>query len=368
ASLHLQAQAAPVNWPSVATKLVERMQLTRGERVFLLGVPGQSDSLVSLLRTAIRNAGGVDLGALSTTSEEPIAWATEFTRASHGRTGASLEALLHEADLGVMLPGATTTDAPYAAMQAVLRSGKGRTIHFHWAGAYGMDGTELPVDNVRSSLYERVLLETDYAALAGAQRAIDAAMRGRTVRVTTPEGTDISFEIGDRQVTKQDGDVSLARANQARNLIDREVELPAGAIRVAPVESSVNGAIAFPPSVWGGERVEGLVMTFRAGRVVSYQVQHGRAGVERELAAGGPATRAFREFALGLNPLLAIPQSGERWIPYYGYGAGVVRLSLGDNTELGGTVSGGYVRWNFFPDATVRVGNDIWVQDGRLRR
>jgi hypothetical protein len=46
----------------------------------------------------------------------------------------------------------------------------------------------------------------------------------------------------------------------------------------------------------------------------------------------------------------------------------VVRLSLGDNSELGGRVGGGYVRWNFFVDATVRVGDQVWVEDGRLVR
>jgi hypothetical protein len=75
--------------------------------------------------------------------------------------------------------------------------------------------------------------------------------------------------------------------------------------------------------------------------------------------------RAFREIGLGLNPRLAVPDRAP-WIPYYGYGAGVVRLSLGDNTELGGTVGGNYVRWNFFTDLTVSVGNTVWVRDGKL--
>ena len=87
-----------------------------------------------------------------------------------------------------------------------------------------------------------------------------------------------------------------------------------------------------------------------------------------EMDGAGPAGRAFREFALGFNPELAIPLEGRRWIPYYGYGAGVVRLSLGDNTELGGAVGGGYVRWNFFTDATVTVDGEVWVEDGRLIR
>ena len=52
----------------------------------------------------------------------------------------------------------------------------------------------------------------------------------------------------------------------------------------------------------------------------------------------------------GINP----------WIPYYGYGAGVVRLSLGDNSELGGNVGGGYVRWNFFTDTTVTIDGEVW--------
>ena len=95
--------------------------------------------------------------------------------------------------------------------------------------------------------------------------------------------------------------------------------------------------------------------------------ESGQAAVEAEMADAGPAGRAFREFALGFHPLLAVPENGP-WIPYYGYGAGVVRLSLGDNSELGGEVRGGYVRWNFFTDTTVTVDGEVWVSDGTLVR
>jgi hypothetical protein len=147
-------------------------------------------------------------------------------------------------------------------------------------------------------------------------------------------------------------------------LIDREIEIPAGAIRVAPIEESVQGKIAFPDSQWSGENVKGLVVTMVQGKIVSMNAKSGLQFVKAELDAAGPAGYSFREFALGFNPLLTIPEIGPRWIPYYGYGAGVVRLSLGDNTELGGNVSGGYVRWNFFTNATVMVGQTKLVQDG----
>jgi leucyl aminopeptidase (aminopeptidase T) len=345
------------------------MALVRGERVLLVGVPGQADALVSVLREAVRAAGGTDLGAVADRGVQPTEWSTDFTRELAKRTGAARDEYLGTVDAAVMMPGPTVTDPVYAAMQRVLRSGHGRTVHFHWAGAYDEAGVLLPTTADVARVYLRALLETDYAALAAKQRAFEAAMRGKLVHVTTPLGTNIRFQIGDRQVTKQDGDVSAARAKLARNLIDREVELPAGAIRVAPIESSVEGTIAFPPSMWGGgTRVEGLVLTFAGGRVTDIRARTGREAVEQELTAGGAGARAFREFALGLNPLLAMPSDGQRWIPYYGYGAGVVRLSLGDNSELGGEVGGGYVRWNFFTDATVTVGSNVWVNGGRLVR
>ena len=106
-------------------------------------------------------------------------------------------------------------------------------------------------------------------------------------------------------------------------------------------------------------------MKFINGKIENLSANKGEEAVLEELKSAGEAGQYFREFALGFNPLLAIPEK-DPWIPYYGYGAGVIRLSLGDNTELGGNVKGGYVRWNFFTDATVVVGDELWVKNGKL--
>ena len=350
----------------VAGDMVARMQLQRGEHVLIVAIPGRSDALIEMLRRRIVAAGATDLGVLAPIGDPPPSWSGEFTRAAP-KDRAGLATYLASVDLGIMMPGVTAAAPAYGAMQDVLRSGKGRTIHFHWEGAYALDGSILPVTPARGIIYERILRDTDYRALAAIQSEFERAARHAPIRVTTPMGTDITFRIGDRPVTKQDGNASASRARLGRNLIDREIELPAGAIRVAPIEESVSGQIVFPPGTWGGERVEMLVMHFAAGRVTRI-VSTGVEAVERELTQGGDGARSFREFALGFNPLLAIPDTGEKWIPYYGYGAGVVRLSLGDNTELGGKVGGGYVRWNFFTDATVTIGNETWVSGGKLIR
>ena len=359
-----------LDFAAISGMLLDRMALQPGERVLLVGRGGDRwDALVPLLREGIEAAGATDLGAVDVFGE-PLPGAAPSDFASGlGSEPEGWAAALAGVDAAVKLPGALPTpEVPYdvyRALQDVLRGGRGRTIHFHWAGATAFDMVELPVDEQVDRLYQAAVLDTDYAALAATLSAFEGALREGAVRVTTPAGTDIRFEVGDRPVTRQDGDASAARAAEARNLIDREVELPPGAARILPVLETVVGRIVFPDAVWGGERVGGLVLRFEGGRVVEVEAAVGREGVAAEMEGAGEAGRIFRELAVGFNPLLAIPE-GEAWIPYYGYGAGVVRLSLGDNTELGGEVGGGYVRWNFFTDATVEVGGEVWVRDGRL--
>lgn len=361
-------ESVALDYDAIAERLLERLALKAGERVLLVGLPGRFDAMVPAFRAGVTAADAIDLGAWSVAGAAPEAWESDFTARLSETSGDARLELLREVDAAVMMPGATVTHSVYGGLQDLLTEGQRRTIHFHWAGAYALDGTLMEQTPEYDAFYQRVLHETDYQALAAAQAGFAEAMRGSAMRVTTPAGTDLSFRIGDRPVTRQDGDASSARAERALNLIDREVELPAGAIRVAPLEGSVNGTVAFPPSVWGDTVVEGLVLTFASGRVIDALATTGLGAVTAEMDSAGDAGRAFREFALGFNPLLAIPTEGDPWIPYYGYGAGVVRLSLGDNSELGGAVGGGYVRWNFFTDATVTVDGDVWVDGGRLVR
>jgi hypothetical protein len=278
--------------------------------------------------------------------------------------------MLEGVDASVMLPGANPGQPAYAAIQDLLRDGRGRTIHFHWlenGSALPLPGQPLPPRHVIEATYQRALLEVDYEALAAHQRRFVAALRTGEVHVTSAGGTDLRFRIGDRPVNVQDGNASRSRAESGRILIDREIELPAGAVRVAPLEETVHGTIAFPPSQWDGRPVQGLKLVFEAGRVVSVSAESGEDAVRRELDDAGDGGASFREVALGFHPLLAVPEENP-WIPYYGYGAGVVRLSLGDNSELGGNVTGGYVRWNFFVDTTLTVAGEVWVRDGTLVR
>jgi len=363
-----------LDYPAMARKLVGQLALKRGERVMSVAHPGVFDDLLPYIRYEVMRAGGIDLGVVEVLREPvPESFDAAVLQTGARESRAHYKAMFRDVDAAIMMPGATTAHPAYLAMQDWLKEDLSehrgrRTVHFHWienGSAYPIAGQPLPSRSAMDAQYQRALLQTDYKALAGAERRFAAALREGEVHILSPGGTDLRFRTGDRPVNLQDGDASAARAALGKVLVDKEVELPAGVVRVAPLEDTVGGIIAFPPSQWDGRPVEGLRLRFSKGRVVEITASSGRDAVEAEIQKAGEAGRAFREIGLGFNPLLAVAERSP-WIPYYGYGAGVVRLSLGDNTELGGMVTGGYVRWNFFTDLTVTVGGTTWVRGGKL--
>jgi len=363
-----------LDYAAMARRLVQQLALEPGERVLSIAHPGTFAPLIPFIRYEVMRAGGIDLGVVEVL-EEPVPAAFDATVLETGARAARThyKTMFRDVEAAIMMPGANTSHPAYLAMQDWLkddlteRRGR-RTIHFHWVeggSAYPIAGQPLPPRFQIDAAYQHALLHTGYAALAETERRFAAALKTGEIRITSAAGTDLRFRTGDRPVNLQDGDASRKRAAAGTVLIDKEIELPAGAVRVAPVEESVDGVIAFPPSQWAGRPVEGLKLRFVRGRVVDISAASGKDAVEEEMRRAGDDGRSFREFALGFNPLLAVPDRNP-WIPYYGYGAGVVRLSLGDNTELGGRVGGGYVRWNFFTDLTVTVNGTTWTRAGKM--
>ncbi len=327
-----------LDYDHMAQKIVEALKPSRGERVMFGGDPDYFQELSDALRKRLKEAGAVETHELA--AAEIYLWLPLNTRKISSDERKALQAWLE-------------------------RGGARREIHFHWAeGSVERDGLPGAHSPALDRVYQTAL-DIDYAALSAAQDRAIKLLRSATVRVRTPEGTDISFEVGKRPFNKQDGNATAHRARAARVRVDREIELPAGALRVAPVEESVNGHLVIPSARFPKGTARNLRLQIRDGVVTSIAADENMEAADDAFSAGGDVARSFREFALGFNPKLENPSGGST-LAYYGYGAGVVRMSLGDNTELGGRVEGDFVRWFFFPDATVEVNGQLLVKDGKL--
>lgn len=356
--------SSALNLEALADRIITQSKPQKGEKVFMIGAPNEFDSLIIFLKDKFAASGAIYLGTFNVdTTRWPDEWNTPLVVAGKGKSKEEFVPLLDTLDIGIMLPGASPSHAPYAAWQQVMRGGKGRAVHFHWAGANDITGKPIPMDEGIGKIYQDVILNSDYAAIGVMQKQFEESMRNNLVTVTAPN-TSLSFKIGDRPVTKQDGDASKERSLIARNLIDREVELPVGAIRVAPVEETVEGNLAIPDGKWGDKDVKGLVLTFKKGKISDIKATEGADAVKAVLE---PYKDKYllRELGVGFNPMLAITPENQR-ILHYGYGSGIVRLSLGNSAELGGAVDVDFVSIWFYPTATVTVGKEVWVKEGSL--
>ncbi|PYS43668.1 MAG: hypothetical protein DMG14_00180, partial [Acidobacteria bacterium] len=162
-------------------------------------------------------------------------------------------------------------------------------VHFHWnSGSYPIGFMELPSQDFIDRIYLAALHVIPQELDRQHQKAI-SILRSGSVRVTTPEGTDISFELGDRPFCSQIGDATRDRIQSARIRIDRDVELPGGVLRVAPIETSANGSIFLP--VWRPIMTEGrnLTLHFANGHVAVQGVNADK--IDQELTTAGGAAR-----------------------------------------------------------------------------
>src|SRR5436309_1113907 len=197
----------------------------------------------------------------------------------------ALRRVFEISDVFIWLPEVHQGNSPAlaAALKEWLDARRGRAVHFHWqSGSYPIGFHELPAQDFIDRIY-LAALDVNSADLDRKQQMAIALLRSGSVRVTSPEGTDISFHVGDRPFCSQTGDATRERMQSARTRIDRDIELPAGVLRAAPIESSANGSVFLP--VWRPIVTEGrnLFLHFISGHVAIQGVNADK--IDQELTA-----------------------------------------------------------------------------------
>ncbi len=271
----------------------------------------------------------------------------------------ALQPLFDQSDLFLWMP--VRVYSPDRRWERLVANSRVRGIHFHWMFFLSEPSTEEV--RVLSRIYERALLETDYKELSRRQDKLIAAIRGQSLRLTTASGTDLRVRVPqDAWFHKNDGDMSPERARLARAPRDREMELPAGALRFIPDASSAEGRLMVRKKFGA----EDIVLEFRNGSIASISARTNEKEFRTTLKRYGDVAKHIGEIVLGTNPLLTGDFPCDR--VYFGYGSGCLRVSLGHNWESGGPLFSPVEDpiWLFPEDATLAAGNKILVDAGRL--
>ena len=174
-----------------------------------------------------------------------------------------------------------------------------------------------------------------------------ALARGRTLRITHSNGTDLTLGLARRAPIAQFGRPRVGDRKQPLSFL---CNLPAGAVLVALDESVASGTIVGNRTCYYEDGVAtGPILEFREGRLVGARFGSGGERFDGPFRTAGAGRDRPGRFSLGLNPKLRdTPQLED-------VEADAVTVSVGGNQYLGGKNRSRFFGWAVTAGATVAV-------------
>ncbi|MDV3294132.1 MAG: aminopeptidase [Nitrososphaerales archaeon] len=210
----------------------------------------------------------------------------------------------------------------------------------------------------------RIYLETVFAGciidsheLGRRSKELASILGGRgVVRLTTPGGTDLRFDLDKRPVERSDGLVTEEDARKGR-----VVFLPAGATGTTVDEESAEGTIVYDnPIRMSNGTIEELTFQVRDGRVTKSAASRGLSVFKEYLSGEQGDGDRFAFFGFGLNPRLRLGCTQDDKV------LGAVELNFGENQTRGGNNEGSRNFWGTVNGATVSVEGREIMRRGKL--
>jgi aminopeptidase len=205
-------------------------------------------------------------------------------------------------------------------------------------------------------------VDADYAGLQRTGEQIRKTLAaGKELRITSADGTDLRVGIAGRPVQVSDGVISAEDRRKGGAAVS--VWLPAGEVFLTPAPGTANGVVVADHVFYQGDRVDGLRLEVKGGKVVGMTAKSGLESLEEYYKVAGPGKDVFAVVDIGINPAIEVPEGGavNVWSR-----AGAVTVVVGNNTWAGGD---NRVNFSLSPEiknATLEVDGTAIVKDGKL--
>lgn len=188
-----------------------------------------------------------------------------------------------------------------------------------------------------------------WQAVKARQDKLVAWLKDKKRAVVSGPGIDLTFEFEGRLWISDWGDHNF----------------PAGEIFTSPVETSVNGRVAFNfPTVYGGREINGVTLTFKDGKVVEATAAKGEDYLKSQLALDEGAS-LLGEFAIGTNYGIQRFTGETLFDEKIG---GTVHMALGQGFTEANGVNKSQVHWDMVHDmkqgGQIEVDGTLIYQDG----
>ena len=371
------AALAQPDYDQLAHRVINTTAQVKPGDVVVISGGKHNLALMESLTNEANKAGGMTTMMISTDKVDRFA-ATEVPEKYLEQEPRFLGEWLKQVDVFISLPSdedpkAVAAGVPEARWAKIAKANEAvndlimssRRLRFVTVGYPSKDeAADYHVDFAAYSKMHWDAVSADYNQISAKGKSIQKALAGaKTVRVTSPAGTDVTFTIGDRPVILNDG-IMTPEKLQSALFMNRSVSLPGGDIFVAPLETSANGKVSIPKGVCRYEPMTGISFEFHAGKLEGFKAaQNGNCFAESMAPYSGPKD-IFASFVLGLNPAMKAMDQGGLFFP--GTAAGLVYISIGDNHTVGGANQA--LTGFSFPimNATVTADGKTVVKDGRI--
>jgi leucyl aminopeptidase (aminopeptidase T) len=221
------------------------------------------------------------------------------------------------------------------------------------AASFRVDGPTWREQLVRGSV------QADPAAIRKDVARISAKLKkGKELRITASNGTDLTLHLKGRTPIGDDGILDGADVKSGNNV----TVAPPGYVAVAVDEKSATGlAVANRPSFPTVGRLDGGQWEFEHGQVVSVSFTDGGEAFERASHDAQPGWNRGGFVSLGVNPALdpGVPQVEDQE-------AGAIAIGIGGNAGYGGSNSNPFSAWMVVGESTIALDGRPLVDRGKL--
>ncbi len=207
-------------------------------------------------------------------------------------------------------------------------------------------------------------VNTDYHQISEKGNYLRDVLKGsRTIKISSPAGTNLMLNLGDRSIFVDDGIVTEQEA-KSNLFLTRIASRPGGSLFFAPIENSVQGKVVIPKHRCKFEPLTGVTFELRNGNLADFKAQRGGECFENTMAAYTGPKNTFGQVTIGLNPEWKVIEDRGDFRPQDA--SGMVTIEIGNNELVGGN---NHDTGSFsFPivKATVEVDGRVVIKDGNL--
>jgi aminopeptidase len=367
-SFHVFAQQ---DWTPLAKEIVENAGIQTGEVVVVNA--GQHN--IPLLEAIVKesNAKGAFTNVFFTTDEIERAQAHDIHYQHLLATPTYFAEWVKNIDVWIGLstvenPQVIFKDALEVRMMALRKGGQKLYDSFNKSKCrvYSVNyptEQEATLAKMEFPLYEKMIvdaMQTNYTPIVTQAQALKNLIKtSKSIKVTSPDGTDLTLSVAGRPIYIGDGVTTKADVAN-KTLFERMASLPDGRVAVTAVETSASGKVVVPRDKCRYEPITNIRFDVTGGKMLNVTAGEGKECLETSLKENA-GDKMFSGLSIGLNPVLIA--SDDYWPES---GTGVVYLSFGNNQLAGGKNTSTF-SWSFpITNATVEIDGRVVVKNGKI--